>query len=178
MAAPLGNQFWKNRSEHGRDFLFAKAPLLKTEISKYFNWLDAHPWYKVEAIKSGEMAGKLIKVPTARPYTLSGLCIYLNASESWWKNFRKNDNLTEDFLSVISWAEDVIRTQKFEGAAVGAFNANIISRDLGLADQLNSRQVDKNGNDVDQSPSKIILIQRRAGQDIDDEDLEIKESED
>lgn len=178
MAAPMGNQFWKNRSEHGRDFLFAKAELLRSEISKYFNWVDGHPWFKVEAIKSGDMAGTLMKVPTARPYTLSGLCIYLNASESWWKNFRKNENLNDDFLSVISWTEDVIRTQKIEGASVGAFNANIISRELGLADQVNSRQVDRNGNDVDPAPSKIYLIQRKLGQDIDDEDLDIKESED
>lgn len=31
--------------------------------------------------------------------------------------------------------ETTIYTQKFEGAAVGAFNSNIIARDLGLADK-------------------------------------------
>jgi hypothetical protein len=135
MAAPVGNQFWKNRSKHGRDKLFESAKLLQAEAYKYFNWCDLHPWWKNEPIKSGERAGKVMKVAIARPYTLTGLCIYLNASANFWKEFRKNKKLTEDFLVVIEDIEQVIYTQKFEGAAVGAFNANIISRDLGLIEK-------------------------------------------
>lgn len=146
MPAPKGNQFWKIRSEHGRDLLFETPELLRAEIERYFNWSDGHPWHKVEAIKSG--SGKLIKVPMARPYTLTGLCLFLNASESWWKNFRRNKGLSEDFLSIVDWAEDVIRTQKLEGAALGVFNSNIVARELGMADRIDTRKVDKDGNDV------------------------------
>ena len=32
-------------------------------------------------------------------------------------------------------SEETIETQQFEGACVGAFNANIIARKLGLADK-------------------------------------------
>ena len=137
MAAPKSNQFWKLRSSHGRDKLFASPELLMEACSEYFNWCDAHPWYKVEASKSPntKKEERLIKVPTAIPYTLSGLCIYLGASESWWKEFRKNPNLSEDFLSVITRVEEIIRTHKFTGAAVGAFNPNIIARDLGMVDK-------------------------------------------
>jgi hypothetical protein len=135
MAAPKNNQFWKNRSEHGRELLFADHELLRTAAKEYFNWCDSHPWYKVEAVKSGDMAGELMKVPVARPYTLSGLCGYVGSSESWWRNFRKNKSLGEDFLTVIEWIEGVIDTQQLEGAAVGAFNANIIARKLGLSDK-------------------------------------------
>lgn len=172
MAAPKENQFWKLRSEHGRDFLFENPERLLKEIERYFNWVDAHPWFMVEAIKSGDNAGKLIKIPRARPYTLSGLCIYLNASESWWRNFRSNVDLSQDFLSIISRAEEVIRTNKFEGAAVGAFNANLMSRDLGMAEKVDSRNVDKDGNDVT-PPSVIQIVQQKA----DSDELEIKESE-
>lgn len=75
--------------------------------------------------------------PTARPYSLGGLCIYLGASRQWWNSFRKDctDNKNEDFLEVIARVEDTIETQQFEGACVGAFNANIIARKLGLADK-------------------------------------------
>lgn len=38
-------------------------------------------------------------------------------------------------MEVTTYVEEIIRTQKFEGAAVGAFNANIIARDLGLSDK-------------------------------------------
>jgi len=145
MAAPKGNQFWKLRSEHGRDLLFNTPELLWEAACEYFNWVDAHPWYKVEQLKNPVVATNretgekkitaITKVPTARPYSLSGLCLYLHASESFWKNFRKNQNLSEDFLSIIARVEEVITTQQFEGGAVGAFNANIISRKLGLADK-------------------------------------------
>ena len=75
--------------------------------------------------------------PTSRPYSLTGFCIYVGASSKWWSTFRsecrnKND---EDFLEVIARVEETIETQQFEGACVGAFNANIIARKLGLADK-------------------------------------------
>jgi hypothetical protein len=135
MAAPANNQFWKNRSVHGRDMLFESHELLWKTACEYFNWCDGHPWWRNEPIKSGDRAGQIMKVAISRPYTLAGLCIYLKASRNYWKEFRKNKNLSEDFLAVIDNIEEIIYTQKFEGAAVGAFNANIISRDLGLADK-------------------------------------------
>jgi hypothetical protein len=66
-----------------------------------------------------------------------GLCVYLGASTNWWNEFRsacmnKGD---KDFLEVIARVEETIKTQQFEGACVGAFNANIIARTLGLADK-------------------------------------------
>ncbi len=44
----------------------------------------------------------------------------------------------KDFFGVYTRISQIIRTQKFEGAAVGLFNANIIARDLGLADKQSS----------------------------------------
>lgn len=137
MSAPLKNQFWRNRSVHGRDKLFATPELLWKACEEYFNWCDSHPWYKVEASKAPKIAkaDQLIKVPNAIPYTLSGLCIYLNASRSWWTEFRKNEKLSHGFLEIITRVEEIIYTQKFSGAAVGAFNANIMARDLGMVDR-------------------------------------------
>lgn len=163
------------RSEHGRDYLFSTPAELEKEISAYFNWVDSHPWYKVEAIKSGDNAGKLIKIPNARPYTLSGLCIYLNASENYWKEFRKTPELSKDFLAIISRTEEIIRTNKFEGAAVGAFKENIMIRDLGMAEKTEARQVDRNGNDVAQAGPPALLMVLQSGEDA---DFDIKESED
>jgi hypothetical protein len=133
MAAPKGNQFWRLRSTHGRDKLFVSADLLWEAASEYFNWVDSHPWYKVEAIKSGDKAGDLLKIPTPRPYTISGLLLYVGASESYWRDFKRARH--DGFSSVIEEIENAIYTQKFEGAAVGAFNSNIIARDLGLTEK-------------------------------------------
>lgn len=133
MAAPKGNQFWKLRSEHGRDKLFASPEMMWQAATEYFEWADANPWYKVEGIKSGDMVGQMINIPTARPYTLRAFLLYIHASENFWTEFKKAKH--EDFLGVIEEIENVMYAQKFEGAAVGSFNANIIARDLGLKDK-------------------------------------------
>jgi hypothetical protein len=77
MSAPSGNQFWKLRERHGRELEYRTPEELQPEVFGYFEWCDDNPWYKNEAIKSGEKVGEIVKVPTARPYTITGLCIYL-----------------------------------------------------------------------------------------------------
>jgi hypothetical protein len=124
---------------------------LQPEILAYFEWCDEHPWYKNEAIKSGESVGEIIKVPTARPYTIGGLCIYLGISLVTWKVYCER----QDFTYITRWAEETIRTQKFEGAAVGAFNANIIARDLGLSE--------KTDGSLKLTGSKVIIEEYGAG---------------
>lgn len=133
MAAPQGNQFWNLRSKHGRDKLFASAKLLWAAACEYFQWCDDNPWTKKDWV--GKDADEVTR-ETQRPYTLSGLCLYLDCSTSYFREFKSNPPKdSEDFLTVITRIEEVIYTNKFEGAAVGAFNANIISRDLGLVDK-------------------------------------------
>ena len=39
------------------------------------------------------------------------------------------------FIEIIRAIDKIMFAQKFEGAASGAFNANIIARDLGLTDK-------------------------------------------
>lgn len=152
MSAPLANQFWKNRSEHGRKLLFEDPDKLWEAAMKYFNWVDAHPWYSIETNKNAILAkDKLIKVPTVRPYTFSGLAIYLNASENYWHSFRKNKDLSEDFLLIIERIDSIINTQQFEGAAVGAFNANIIARKQGLRE--NTAVTDGEGKPLVMAPA-------------------------
>lgn len=133
MAAPPGNQFWKLRSKHGRDKLFATPELLWEAACEYFQWCDNNPWYKIDFRgKDNEE----VKIPTERPYTLTGLCLYLNCNQAYFRNFKLQLPKDEkDFNAIISRIEETIETQQFEGATVGAYNANIIARKLGLSDK-------------------------------------------
>lgn len=137
MAAPKGNKFWQRRSKHGRNKLFATPELLYEAACEYFMWCDRNPWRKNEAIKSGDNAGKLIKVPTQRPYTLSGLCLYLGVNQGYFYDFKKTCG--KDFSDIVTRIEEIIETQQFEGAIVGAFNPNIIARKLGLSEKTESQ---------------------------------------
>ena len=74
-----------------------------------------------------------------RAMTLSGLCFYLNCNEAYFRNFKQTLPPDEkDFNSVIEDIEKIIYNQKFAGAAADLLNANIIARELGLADKSNS----------------------------------------
>jgi hypothetical protein len=141
MAAPKGNQFWLQRSKHGRDKLFETPELMLQAATEYFQWCIDNPWIKHEAIKGGERAGELISIPIARPFTIEGLCSYFGCNKAYIRQFeselkdKPNTQINKDFSTVITHIREIIYQQKFEGAAVGAFNANIIARDLGLTDR-------------------------------------------
>ncbi|GAB4000027.1 DNA-packaging protein [Spirosoma daeguense] len=131
MAAPKDNEFWKLRAKHGRDKLFETPQLLEEAAYEYFSWCQQNPLYKTD-YRGKEV--EEVQIPLPRPFTLSGLCLYCDVSENWWNEFKRNDS-RKTFTEVISRIETIIYTQKFEGAVVGLFNANIISRDLGLVDK-------------------------------------------
>ena len=160
--------FWKLRSKHGRDRLFSTPEDLLQAACEYFSSCDNRPWYKEDFIKSGVTAGDKVKLNTATPYTLSGLCLYLNASRSWWNAFKErlgedkkelNDGASKaDFLEVITRIDDIIYTQKFEGAAVGAFDARIISQDLGLINKIDHTTDGKEIKNIIQFGGKDVEI--------------------
>ncbi len=153
MAAPKENQFWKLRSTHGRDRIFADPPTLLEECQKYFNRCDAHPYYKNEVLRGGDKAGKIVKVPMEQPYTMHGLCVFLGVNTLYFNQFEKSlegkeDDRSKDFSVVITHVREVVYQQKFRGAAVGAFNHNIIARDLGLQDKIKNEMVGKGDTDL------------------------------
>lgn len=146
-----GNQFWKLRSKHGRDKLFNTPELLWEAACEYFEWIDENPLIEVDYV--GKDAER-VERPHIRPYTLHGLVLYLDASTSYWKEFRKacKEKNENGFLSVITRIEEIIYRQKFEGAATGFYNANIISRDLGLKD---SSDITTDGDKISQPIIKV-----------------------
>lgn len=135
MGAPRKNQFWKLRSKHGREKLFASPELLWEAACEYFEWCDKNP---LKEAKAFAYQGKISRTTLSkmRAYTLNGLCLYLNCSESYFRSFKSTAKTrkNEEFLEMIEKIETVIYEQKFTGAAADLLNANIISRDLGLRD--------------------------------------------
>src|SRR5438876_12250760 len=124
MAAPKRNQFWKLRSKHGRDKLFATPELLWSEAVLYFKWCDTHPLYESKAFAYQGIV-TTATLPKMRAMTLSGLCYFLGVNEAYFRTFKSQ--LTEgekDFNTVIIDIETVIYNQKFQGAAADLLNSN------------------------------------------------------
>lgn len=137
MAAPVGNEFWKLRSRHGRHTIFATPEIMWEAACEYFQWCVDNPLIEVDF--RGKDAYE-VNLPRMRAFTLQGLCRWLGVNTKYFNEFesqieKKSTDMDKDFSEVITRIRDTIFQQKFEGAAAGFLNANIISRDLGLADK-------------------------------------------
>lgn len=152
-----GNNYWTFRGSHGRDPIFNGPEELWDECVKYFEWVTENPLKEQKVFHS---SGEITKtsVTKMRAMTLKGLCLFLGISENTWRNYREKD----DFLRVITRAESIIYTQKFEGASADLLNSNIIARDLGLKD----RKHLSGGIDINYSELTNDQLQRiAAGED-------------
>ena len=145
MAANLNNQFWKLRTKHGRDKLFESEDILWSACAEYFEETDKRTWEKIEF--HGKDADRCV-IDLVVPYTWTGLFLFLNISHQTWKDYETR----EGFIEITTRVRNIIYTQKFEGASVGAFNPVLISRDLGLVDK-------KEVNDI--TPKKITIKVKR-----------------
>jgi hypothetical protein len=119
--APPGNEFWKLRSTHGRERLFESAKLLQEACYEYFQHVQDNPLKEHANSKEEKM----------RAMTIGGLCVFLRINRGTWNDWRKH----KDFAEVMQEVEGIIYDQKFTAAAAGFLNANLISRELGLADK-------------------------------------------
>ena len=128
MSAPKNNQFWKLRSKHGRDLIFSSPTILWEACCEYFEATDQRKWIKKDWVGKDAME---VERECETPYTWTGLYLFLDISHTTWQDYEAK----EDFIAISTRIRQIIYTQKFEGAVVGAFNANIIARDLGLADK-------------------------------------------
>lgn len=128
MAAPIGNQFWKLAEYTGRPRIFETPEDMWNKALEYFEYYDSNPLMSYEWNGKDPVKCELEKM---RAYTLRGFCAFANICEVTFRDYETR----EDFTSVTTRIRDIMYCQKFEGAAAGLLNPNIIARDLGLVDK-------------------------------------------
>lgn len=153
MAAPKGNIYWRIRGKDGKDKKYKSASDLYNACNEYFDFVDNNPLIETvvqkRKISRDEEVIELVQVPKMRAYTIEGLCNFLDICVKTWYNYKEYG---KDYLQVATRVDSVIRNQKFEGAASGFLNPNIIARDLGLRDNH-----DHSSSDGSMSPKPTIL---------------------
>lgn len=144
---PKGNQLWKIRTPIGREKLFANGAELWEEAKQYFAWCDANPWVRPELVKYQGGADQY-DVPLGRPYSMDGLCVYLNVSQSYIRSSKaqlrekaekgRATDIDMGIIETIEAIEAVIRANNVEGATLNVYNANFVARMYGIADTVNN----------------------------------------
>lgn len=146
MPAPKGNQYWRLSSVHGRSTEYTPEELLE-KSNEYFQWCEDNPLQKEEIVKYRDHHSK-DSVNLMRAFTIEGLCNFLDITVETFRQYGKR----EEFIAVTTRIRQVIKNQKFEGAAAGLLQPMIIARDLGLKDQTD---VTTNGESV--NTDKIMV---------------------
>lgn len=135
MAAPTENEFWRLRKDLSEDGRKLSVEQVYEKAQEYIDYCRNNPLISID------FRGKDIQevaIPKMRAMTIHGLCIHLGISTETWRDW-KND---PKYFGVTTRVEEMMYTQKFEGAAAGMLNPNIIARDLGLVDKKQIEQKD------------------------------------
>ena len=146
MQFQAGNKFWLARSSHGRNPIFSNPEQLRNACYEYFQWVEDNPLYEEKIFHAQGVITK-DTVAKIRAMTISGLCLFLDICENTWTNYKKQP----DFLSITLEVEKVIYNQKFTGASADLLNANIIARELGLADKQQNEHTGVDGKPITHS---------------------------
>lgn len=151
MPAPKGHPLWGNPrkpKKYTPDKLWIGAV-------GYFEWCDKNPIMILEQSKLPQrlpanydkkkhgaiknFTQQIVKLPHQRAYSIEGLCNYLNMSVQTFDNYSK-DKKYQTYFGVCSRVRQIIDSQHFEGGMVGLFNANIVTRKLGLQEKIQTSQ--------------------------------------
>lgn len=132
MAAPKGNKYWQFRGKHGRDYKYQPEELWN-EAVQYFEWVEDNPLleekgFAFQGVVTKETFAKM------RAMTITGFCLFADIALKTFEEYKQ----LEDFSNIVTRIENIIREQKFTGAAAELLNPNIIARDLGLSDRSNT----------------------------------------
>lgn len=121
---PPGSQLWRLATPTPPSFT---PEALWEKALEYFQWVEDNPLWEV---KSYMYMGETIhdRIPKMRPMTIAGFCLFARMNNTTFTRYRYRD----EYKEVCDTIREIVREQKFAGAAADLFNVQIIARDIGL----------------------------------------------
>ena len=155
---PKGNNYWLKRATvAGAERVFASPAALASSCEEFFEHITSSPLYEAK-LTSYQGINELVNVPKMRAATVNGLCFFLGIATSTWYEYSKRD----EFTTLCAAVGEMIREQKFAGAAAGLLKEGIITRDLGLVDKTEQTNVNKYEEMSDEELERLIKQKRAA----------------
>lgn len=124
-----GNCLWKFVNPC-RPRIFPTPEAMWDKACEYFKYQQDNPW-REQRVASNRGEPDIIELDKPVPFTLEGFRLFSNITDACWHGYTQRP----EYVKVCKQIMEVIRNQKFAGAAAGFFNHAIIARDLGLADK-------------------------------------------
>jgi hypothetical protein len=149
MPAPKGNTFAIGNS--GKPKRWDTVEDLQEDIDSYFEECDSHT--REMFVKS---MGEVVEMPWPKPYTIEGLCEYLDCDRKTLLNYGKQEGY-EEFFHAIKRAKNKIQRDKVERGLSGQSNSSVTIFDLknnhGYTD---SSEIDLKSSDGSMSPPQNL----------------------
>ena len=115
----------------GRPRKFSSPGELKQSALNYFKWVNDNPFVIEVPTKFGG-----VPVQKRRPLSIVGFCNYVGMHKQTFYDYASDrDNKYTEYSDIISHIRGIIEQDQLEGGIGEVYNANIISRLLGLADK-------------------------------------------
>lgn len=87
MPAPKGHPRWGNPLKPKK----YSAEQLWEGACKYFEDCKKNPYKKQDFIRGGKEAGKIIELEIERPFSIEGLCIFLDLNKQTFYNYEQSE---------------------------------------------------------------------------------------
>lgn len=150
----------RNRIGRTQPIFKNSEDLLRAALA-YFDYVMDTPIISIKPMASGGGID-LVEVPLRKAFTIQGLCVHAGITRMSWYNWRntKGDQYRPDLAEAIASIEDLMQDDSLTGSQAGIYNANIVSRLLGLIDKSEIKQeiVDKDVTEdmIDSEKSKAF----------------------
>lgn len=118
---------------------------------QYFEWYEENPLYESKVFNyQGDIV--TAEIPKMRAMTEVSFCLFAGIDRKTFLNYKSGEGY-QDFFPIANQISQIIYSQKFEGAAAEFLNANLIARELGLADKS-----EHTGKDGEPLPPAVINV--------------------
>ena len=152
----------------GRPYKFTPKQLQK-RIDKYFKHLEENPMWKYDVVKTGEFAGKELKIKVPAMPSVQGLCVSLDIDYQTFYNFisQKWAEKNKKLFDISMRAKLKIEAQQIQGAGNGLYQPLIVSRLNHLKDEqeVTSTTIDATGKSAEEVRAAIQAIEKARRQD-------------
>lgn len=129
------------KKKAGRPPKFATADELLAAFAAYVEWANDNP---IQMVQRFRKKGKRDSVDAVskdegsipRPLSVDGFCFHSGIVN--WTEFRRSNKERDGFGDAIGYIERTIRSQQIDGATAGIYNAGLVARLNGIAENVNT----------------------------------------
>ena len=165
MPAPKGNKFALGNS--GKPKTWRTVEELQKDIDAYFIWCDNNPMKQYHNSQIDPKTKKPLVFHIERPYTIEGLCVYLECDRDTLLNYQKAPGY-EEFFGAIKKAKAKIQQNKVERGLTGTAPSAVTIFDLknnhGYKDKTETdvnAKIDQTISTPEERAAKIAELQKK-----------------